>query len=190
MRRAVLSCAVIAVLVALPSPAQAASAGDSVVLTGAPADAPAFFTLFTLEARSGPSGENPTGQVRFDAFGGSLHLNGPVTCLAVTGNTAIIGFHDEPANATVTLRVVDDAPDTFDVVSIERSPTDCSPAAPSGFESFLQTGDITVVDAPPVPTSKDQCKNGGWRTFGAFRNQGDCVSFVATVGKNPPGTSP
>jgi hypothetical protein len=28
------------------------------------------------------------------------------------------------------------------------------------------------------PTSKDQCKNGGWRTFGMFKNQGDCVSFV------------
>ena len=36
------------------------------------------------------------------------------------------------------------------------------------------------------PTSKDQCKNGGWRNFGVFKNQGDCVSFVATKGKNPP----
>ncbi len=37
-----------------------------------------------------------------------------------------------------------------------------------------------------LPTSKDQCKNGGWRNFGVFKNQGDCVSFVATGGKNPP----
>ncbi len=36
------------------------------------------------------------------------------------------------------------------------------------------------------PTTKDQCKNGGWRTYGIFKNQGDCVSFVATKGKNPP----
>ena len=35
-------------------------------------------------------------------------------------------------------------------------------------------------------TSKDQCKNGGWVTFGVFKNQGDCVSFVATGGANPP----
>ena len=30
------------------------------------------------------------------------------------------------------------------------------------------------------PTSKDQCKNGGWQTFNnpTFRNQGDCVSYV------------
>jgi hypothetical protein len=37
------------------------------------------------------------------------------------------------------------------------------------------------------PTSKDQCKNGGWRNFPGFKNQGDCVSFVATGGRNPPG---
>ena len=40
-----------------------------------------------------------------------------------------------------------------------------------------------MVDAPPLPTSKDQCKNGGWRTYGVFKNQGDCVSFVATKGR-------
>ncbi|MBI3636007.1 MAG: hypothetical protein HY216_07300 [Candidatus Rokubacteria bacterium] len=42
---------------------------------------------------------------------------------------------------------------------------------------------------PPLPTSADQCKNGGWRAFGVFKNQGDCVSFVATGGKNPPAGS-
>jgi hypothetical protein len=49
---------------------------------------------------------------------------------------------------------------------------------------------IIVVDAPALPTSKDQCKNGGWRRFGVFKNQGDCVSFVATRGKNPPAKKP
>ncbi len=40
-----------------------------------------------------------------------------------------------------------------------------------------------------APTSKDQCKKGGWATFinpGTFKNQGDCVSYVATHGKNGP----
>lgn len=37
-----------------------------------------------------------------------------------------------------------------------------------------------------LPTSKDQCKKGGWETFGVFKNQGDCVSFVVTGGKNLP----
>ena len=29
-------------------------------------------------------------------------------------------------------------------------------------------GDITVTDAPPLPTSKDQCRNGGWRSYVAW----------------------
>ena len=42
----------------------------------------------------------------------------------------------------------------------------------------------------PSPTSKDQCKNGGWHNYAdangtAFKNQGDCVSYVATRGRNP-----
>jgi hypothetical protein len=36
------------------------------------------------------------------------------------------------------------------------------------------------------PTSKDQCKDGGWQNFNnpAFKNQGDCLSYVATHGKH------
>jgi hypothetical protein len=33
------------------------------------------------------------------------------------------------------------------------------------------------------PTTKDQCKNGGWQTFDTprrFENQGDCIQFVNT----------
>ena len=43
------------------------------------------------------------------------------------------------------------------------------------------------IPAVTLPTSPDQCKNGGWQTYGIFKNQGDCVSYVATGGKNPPG---
>ncbi len=46
------------------------------------------------------------------------------------------------------------------------------------------------VFSRPLLTSKDQCKSGGWKTFGAFKNQGDCVSFVSTKGKNPPSHLP
>lgn len=44
---------------------------------------------------------------------------------------------------------------------------------------------ITILP-PPLPTSVDQCKKGGWMIYGIFKNQGDCVSFVATKGKNQP----
>ncbi len=48
-----------------------------------------------------------------------------------------------------------------------------------------------VVGQPTSPQSKDDCKNGGWKNLTgangqAFKNQGDCVSYQATGGKNPP----
>jgi hypothetical protein len=46
------------------------------------------------------------------------------------------------------------------------------------------------VGGSPPPTSQEQCKDGGWRSFGTlFKTQGDCVSFFATGGKNPPSGS-
>jgi hypothetical protein len=47
-------------------------------------------------------------------------------------------------------------------------------------------GTQQLVATCSFPTTNNQCKNGGWRTYGVFENQGDCVSFVATKGKNPP----
>jgi hypothetical protein len=83
----------------------------------------------------------------------------------------------------VTLRVVDDVPtrppgfdDTFSGwLFLGRAPTDCSPTQEDGFG--LGFGDITVVDAQPPPTTRDQCLNDGWRQFG-FANQGLCLAFV------------
>jgi hypothetical protein len=61
-----------------------------------------------------------------------------------------------------------------------------------GSGSATLTESFTSSLAAPVlivPTSKSQCKKGGWRDFDLFKNQGDCVSFVATKGKNPPSGS-
>ena len=58
------------------------------------------------------------------------------------------------------------------------TPLDCSPLD-SALSSPLRSGDIVVTDAVPVPSSKDECKAGGWRNFGAtFKNEGQCVAFV------------
>ena len=43
------------------------------------------------------------------------------------------------------------------------------------------TESFTSSLAEPVligPTSKDQCKNGGWKAFPQFKNQGQCVASV------------
>ena len=67
------------------------------------------------------------------------------------------------------------------------SPSDCAfRAGPA--QGAVASGDIVIADAPPMPTSTEQCKHGGWRSFPGFKNQGSCVSFVATGGmSSPPG---
>ena len=47
-------------------------------------------------------------------------------------------------------------------------------------------------EASNVATAKDECKKGGWanltRADGtSFKNQGDCVAWVETAGRNAPG---
>jgi hypothetical protein len=70
--------------------------------------------------------------------------------------------------------------DLLELFSAEgRAPSDCSPPTAEPLQrGHVLTGDIAVVDVQPPPTSKEQCKNDGWREFGAFKSQGDCVSFV------------
>ena len=55
------------------------------------------------------------------------------------------------------------------------------------FERIKDLDGDGVADTAP-PTSKDQCKKDGYKNFNnpTFKNQGDCVSYVATGGKNPP----
>ena len=43
-----------------------------------------------------------------------------------------------------------------------------------------------VILTQLLPKSKDACMKGGWQSFTAFKNQGDCVSYVATGGRNQP----
>lgn len=57
--------------------------------------------------------------------------------------------------------------------------------AASATSSSIPVGNNEAFSiAPVLPTAVDQCKNNGWQMFGVFKNQGDCVSFVATKGKN------
>jgi hypothetical protein len=137
---------------------------------------------FTFDVHSGPSGESPTGTVSFDAFLvdlGDLELS----CLTVSGNRAsmivLIPPLSPSAPAGVLISVQDNegaAPDGLSWSFLTTLPTACPVTSAVG--EPIRAGDITVTDAQPLPTSKQQCKNGGWRSFGAFKSQGDCVSFV------------
>ena len=134
-----------------------------------------------IDAHSGPSGEDPTGDVTCGTF-----FNGPVTCLNVQGNVALLTIQTSQFGS-VALRVTDNGPAAS---TVEAIPGSGCPQPEAGYVDVGFAGEVTVVDAPPhppLPTSKEQCKKGGWQRFGVFKNQGDCVSFVATGGKNPPG---
>jgi hypothetical protein len=101
-----------------------------------------------------------------------------VTCLAVVGNTATLVV--DSGGSYTGLQVVDNTGpgerDTLDL-ALDRQPGDCSPVPRSGFFTTIEPGNFTVVDAPALPTSKQQCKKGGFASFG-FENQGRCVAFV------------
>ena len=50
-------------------------------------------------------------------------------------------------------------------------------------------GGINVYVRSAVAASKAECRDGGWQDvvdsdYTPFKNQGDCVSYVATVGGN------
>lgn len=137
---------------------------------------------FTFDVHSGASGENPTGSVSFDALLVDLGAL-EVSCLTVSGNRAsmivLISSPSPPAPAGVLISVEDNdgaAEDRLAWNFVTTLPTECP--VPSEVGEPILAGDITVTDAQPFPTSKEQCKNGGWQTFGVFENQGDCVSFV------------
>ena len=125
-----------------------------------------------LDARSGPNGEDPSADQRCGAL-----IGGPDTCLSVSGNVALL-ITGSTLFGPVAVRITDNG--TSDV--LEAFPTSFAsgggcPMPLDAYGSFQFTGDLVVVDAPPSPTSKQQCQNGGWAHYG-FRNQGECVAFL------------
>jgi hypothetical protein len=162
----------------------------------------------TADARSGPSGESPAGTMTWDErfVGGFSHAATEVSCLSVTDKVAIVGvsgtrritftFGTFEVPIAGLIRITDGGtpPSGFDTVEfgVEQGPigppppppplpgpTDCS-TFPAGVpvDAADDGGDLVVTDVQPFPTSKDQCKNGGWRNFPDFKNQGQCIRFV------------
>ena len=124
-----------------------------------------------------PGAPTPTGTVNFFVYGPNdatcagpgvpSSLNPPLTGGAATSDTYSPGAG------------------TYRVIAVYSGDANYAPT--SG--ACNDPNETVVVEAPPpppTPTTREQCMNGGWRTYGVFKNQGDCVSFVATKGKNPP----
>ena len=203
LRKLLLAASVVCVFVVVPSVASAAAL-DGEILTGTTASGAADCsdngdgTSSVYAARPGYSGlaagpvigtfgagrvaitfNNVTGVVTdFGAVATIFPADGTDSVVVSIGLGSGQGLASCAADGSWTLNVtgatyVNDATGDTGVVSVSAT------GSPAG-------GTFTAVFGPQLPTSKDQCKNGGWKTFPGFKNQGDCVSYVASKGKNNP----
>jgi hypothetical protein len=179
----------------VPSVASGQVGEDSVVGEGFVAG-----DQFVVSVRSGPSGENPTG---FIAARGVVSFEAVATCLRVSGNRASGGYRitsspDRPIGSGFVAAVQDNGPlGSFPpdvllpiggytaVPPVACPDPDALPPPPSPSAGLpFESGGVTVIDSRPFPTSKDQCKNGGWRNSGiTFKNEGQCIAFVQRAPK-------
>ena len=93
------------------------------------------------------------------------------------------------SSAVVTVLPVDDTLDETNetvILTLLSRPAYSIGSPSSATVTIIDNDGVVALLANGMPTSKDACKKGGWVGFGVFKNQGDCVSYVATGGKNPP----
>ena len=190
----ILTTAIVGAALALPSISSAAppaptfldtakASGDNLVLDD--------FSVIDIhvDAFSGPSGEDVGGQVSFgfNPIFGVEPVTGPVTCLEVTGNTAVMTvagpFSSLPGFLAFTVKLVDNGGSGLDRFQYFPIPPensqylDCRASPiPTDFGGPL-IGRAEVFDSPPPPTSKRQCRHGGFAQFG-FRSKRRCIKFV------------
>ena len=116
--------------------------------------------------------ENPVKRLRVTATGSVGYVGGEEFTFDTTSTSA-------SAMGWVTRTMTFTADSATTVLAFESTqPGNCGSAI-----------DAVTISGDPVPTTADQCKKGGWQTLvdsqgNRFKNQGDCVSYVATAGKN------
>lgn len=171
--------------------------GATVDFIGGGVGLPIRYQNIVIDAHSDPSGANAGGTVFFEVaelVGPSVYLvltevSGPVTCLTVNGNDAVIVF-DATARGfhfgLVPIHVIDNGPSGSppDEFFANSFPITCGENPTGLLGGPLVAGDLVVHDAV-VPTSISQCLHGGWQHVvddagQPFRNQGLCVTFVRT----------
>jgi hypothetical protein len=178
-----------------PSPAYAVGSPGSAVVSITDND-PAVVSINATDDEASEAGAD-TGAftvTRTGPVSSSLTVNYTITGTATNGVDYVVisgsvVIASGSSSGTITITPVDDA------IEESNETVTLTVVAGAGYVVGSNNADtVEIADndgpAPPVtallPTTKDQCKKGGWQTFGVFKNQGDCVSFVATEGRNPP----
>ena len=137
---------------------------------------PGTFTETGSGTAGGPAGQGPaTLSASFTIHSGDFLITGTKTGGSGTG---CHGEHDSRADvsglsyqATIHTSTGNYADQGTSHAVVRMSPSAGTDLA-EDFTSSL-TAPVLIV-----PTSKDQCKNNGWKHFPQFKNQGQCVSFV------------
>jgi choice-of-anchor C domain-containing protein len=134
-------------------------------------------------------------------FALSANPSGPVASytltVGATGATSTAYTFDRAVNANTLTNMMWQAKQySFVASSASTTLTFASGVASGAYGPAL---DSVVVTEKAASTSAGgpgaACKNGGWKTMvdkagNHFKNQGDCVSYFASKGKNPGATKP
>jgi hypothetical protein len=107
----------------------------------------------------------------------------PEACAAITqlGSgagvcTCPLGESSTTGPTSVSFNVMGPLPVPTRTASPTPMPTRTASPTPMPTRTASPTP-MPTPTATATPQSKDDCKNGGWQTFG-FRNQGQCIQFV------------
>lgn len=143
-------------MLALTAPSTALAApGDSVTGGGISA----VDTRFGFNAHSNAAGGDAGGYAVFKTVNGtSAARKGEVTCLRVSGNTAVIGIQDYTADGTLVYRqfFIRDNGDPVGGVAVDElreigsgspTPLPCADPAEQGGGLILQEGNIVIRNA-------------------------------------------
>ena len=137
---------------------------------------PGTFTEMGSGTAGGPVGPGPaTLSASFTIHSGDFLITGTKTGGSGTGCVAehdsradVSGLSYQATIHTSTGNYADQGTSHAVVLTSPLAGTDLA-------EDFTSSLTAPVLIAP---TSKDQCKNDGWKNFPQFKNQGQCVSSV------------
>ncbi len=109
---------------------------------------------------------------------GALTPKAPAAVATAFGADSVAVSPDGKSVYVANQGEVPNAPGSVSQYDVNPLTGALSPSTPATVPAGNDPVAIAITPLPRVPTSKEQCKNGGWRNYPQFKNQGDCVSFV------------